>query len=224
MVRRKLEHGLVFWSEPLVKSNGGKRLRRQAMPKCQQPPHSHTETKRHRYSPLQECVGMCIGGISAIVYVCCHFINKTNKSLNIHESAIAQLICCCCSASMLQCYPSIYWIRLLLLGLFSSCYCGGTWHRGISNLTAFANTGRSDHGDFQLRQCGLLAPNSTRGHLIAIPEFSKLLDLVRSFFFCNLNFCFHGRCISVGVGFLRFNYPIVIVVSFQCQNKRKKCV
>jgi len=121
-------------------------------------------------------------------------------------SAIARIVLCCCCC----------------------CCCGSTWHGGISILTALSNTGRPDHGYLQLRQSGLLTPYTARGHLLVFPEFSKFPNFfaLRRDRFLYLGWA-DGRCISVsvvGVCFLRFNYPIVIVVSFQCQNKRKKCV
>jgi len=218
MGRCKLEHGLVFWPEPLVKSNGGKRLKRQAMPKCQQPPHTDT--------PGSGSVLVCIGDICIRICMLMLPLYKQNKQMSKY-TRIGD-----CSTNL-----------LLLLGIHATevsfgyvCYCSDCfvllllllWNGGISILTALSNTGRPDHGYLQLRQSGLLTPYTARGHLLVFPEFSKFPDFfaLRRDRFLYLGWA-DGRCISVsvvGVCFLRFNYPIVIVVSFQCQNKRKKCV
>jgi len=74
MGRCKLEHGLVFWPEPLVKSNGGKRLKRQAMPKCQQPPHTDT--------PGSGSVLVCIGDICIRICMLMLPLYKQNKQMS----------------------------------------------------------------------------------------------------------------------------------------------
>jgi len=74
MGRCKLEHGLVFWPEPLVKSNGEKRLKRQAMPKCQQPPHTDT--------PGSESVLVCIGDICIRICMLMLPLYKQNKQMS----------------------------------------------------------------------------------------------------------------------------------------------
>jgi len=105
-VYHKLVYGLGC---RLVKSNGEKRLQRQrnAKERATQMPTDNRQQIQIQIQIQIDIRYICVYTwrharhkeihmyVCMYVYVCCHFINKTNNILNIYESAIAQLICCC---------------------------------------------------------------------------------------------------------------------------------